>query len=137
MMKSLKAIPILSCLVALGACASTVRETRPTGKFVSHRGLDPTASCMVKELNEVSKTLTNDLAKSLNTAQTITNQIRIIDPGKSYEIGPLQAPMTDIYVVKLTAHANSETAVEVYSDQSNMGYSVLTPRLEAAVSKCL
>lgn len=128
-------IVVLWCVVASG-CASTIRDRQPVKVMSSRQALDPLSSCLVRELNEVSKTLTNDLAKSLGTAQTITNQIRVVDPKRSYEIGPLQPTMTELYAVKLIAETESQTKIEIYSDASNAGYSVLTPRLLAAVSKC-
>lgn len=128
-------VVVLWGIVASG-CASTIRERQPVKVIPSRQALDPLSSCLVRELNEVSKTLTNDLAKSLGTAQTITNHIRVIDPKRSYEIGPLQPTMTDLYAVKLTAQNDSQTVIEIYSDASNAGYAVLSPRLIAAVLKC-
>ncbi len=122
--------------VAVSGCASTIRDRQPIAVSSSRQSLDPLSSCLIRELNEVSKTLTNDLAKSLGTAQTITNQIRTLDPKRSYEIGPVQPAMIDLYAVKLIVQNERQTAIEIYSDASNAGYSILTPRLVTAVSKC-
>jgi len=64
----------------VSGCARTIRDRQPITVLSSRQSLDSLSSCLIRELNEVSKTLTNDLAKSLGTAQTITNQIRKLDP---------------------------------------------------------
>ena len=76
--------------------------------------------------------LTNKFSQVFNTAPVVTNEIRIIDIGKIYEIGPVQPSRAEWYVVRVTA-LPSGTKIEFHPSP---GRPDLRGTFEPALSKC-
>jgi hypothetical protein len=87
-------------------------------------------------MNEVSYNLTNDISKALNTAPVVVNQLRIMDPKKIYEIGPVSGPRSDWYLVKLTALEAKKTRIEMLPSHELGLPGYLTSVFEPALARC-
>jgi hypothetical protein len=116
----------------LAACGADMRRNQPEISLVSQRSLDETASCLIREMNVASLDLTNKFSQVFNTAPVVTNEIRIIDIGKIYEIGPVQPSRAEWYVVRVTA-LPSGTKIEFHPSP---GRPDLRGTFEPALSKC-
>jgi hypothetical protein len=127
----LKKVVIVLAL-GLAACGADMRRNPPEISLVGQRTLDETSSCLIREMNEASLELTNKVSQVLNTAPVVTNQVRIIEIGKVYEIGPIQPVYAEWYVVRATAFP-SGTKIEFHPAASR---SDLRATFEPALWKC-
>jgi hypothetical protein len=123
---------VIVLALGLSACGADMRRNEPEISLVSRRTLDETASCLIKEMNLASLELTNKFSQVFNTAPVVTNEIRIIDIGKIYEIGPAQPSRAEWYVVRLTA-LPSRAKIEFHPSS---GRPDLRGTFEPALSKC-
>jgi hypothetical protein len=122
-----KKLIVMSLALATAGCASTLRTEAPTVTAVGHKSLDDTAACLVKALDQLAYTVPGGMA----------NQIRIIDPNKIYEIGPIRHPFDELYFVRATALGASSTKMELQVEYTVIDQGVpATRRYEPALSQC-
>jgi hypothetical protein len=123
-------------LLALTGCGADMRRNEPTSVFTSNKSLDDTSSCLIPVMNAVSYNLTNDISKALNTAPVVINQLRIMEPRKIYEIGPVSGPRSEWYVVRLTALEPTRTRIEMLPSHEIGLPNYLTSLFEPALARC-
>ena len=123
-------------LLALTGCGMDMRRNEPTSVFVSNKSLDDTSSCLIPVMNAASYNLTNDISKALNTAPVVVNQVRIMEPRKIDEIGPVSGPRSDWYVVRLTALEPNRTRIEMLPSHGIGLPDYLTSVFEPALASC-
>ena len=91
--------------------------------FVSHRSLEDTSACLIPAMNAASDKLTaNDPARWLGSVPALINQLRIMDPGKINEIGPVHPLYADRYTVRLVALGPTTTRIEFLVPSLNTLY---------------
>jgi hypothetical protein len=118
-------IPLIACAVA--GCASTIRKDAPTATVLGHKSLDDTAACLVKALDQLVYSVPGGMA----------NQIRIIEPNKVYEIGPIRHPFDELYFVRAIALGASSTRMELQVNGAYVDQGIpATRRYEPALSQC-
>jgi hypothetical protein len=120
-------------LVLLMGCGADMRRNEPTTVFVSSRSLEDTSACLLPSMNAASYNLTNDISKLLNTAPVVVNQVRILEPKKIYEIGPVASIHSDWYVARLVALDRTKTRIEFLP---STGMPQLTAAFEPALARC-
>jgi hypothetical protein len=129
----LRNISPMMLVILVGGCGADMRRNEPTTVFVSNRSLEDTSACLIPNVNAASYNLTNDISKSLNSAPVVVNQVRIMEPRKIYEIGPVASIHADWYVVRLTALEPAKTRIELLP---SMGMSHVTALFEPALARC-
>jgi len=126
---------VIILILGLAACGADMRRNEPEISLVSRRTLDETASCLIREMNVASLELTNKFSQVFNTAPVVTNEIRIIDIGKIYEIGPVQPHYAEWYVVRVTALPTG-TKIEFHPSPRTKLVEDLRGTFEPALLKC-
>ena len=99
------ALPIL-----LAACANQPHLLeRPSRVWASPRGLDATAACVIRVLDERGQS-------GSNLAPNLTHAKRVIEPGKVYEIRPRQksAVTAETYFIRLEKSGDQVTRMSAY-----------------------
>jgi hypothetical protein len=119
-------------ILGLSACAADMRRNSPAITSITPHPLNDVATCLVREMNDKSRGLTNSISQILNTAPVVTNQVRTIEPNKVFEIGPVQTVYSDWYVVRLTA-LQSGTQIEFHP---GAGRDDVTATLAPAFAAC-
>lgn len=110
-----------------------MRRNQPTLSVISYRNLDDTAKCLIPEMNAASLNLTNSISQYLNTAPVVVNQLRVMEIGKVYEIGPVLPLHANWYVVRLTAISPIMTRIEMLPSRDR---SDITSTFEQALNRC-
>jgi hypothetical protein len=123
-------------LLALTGCGMDMRRNEPTLVLTSNESLDDTSSCLMPVMNAASYNLTNDISKVLNTAPVVVNQLRIMEPRKIYEIGPVSGPRSEWYVVRLTALEPNRPRIEMLPSHEIGLPDYLTSVFEPALARC-
>jgi hypothetical protein len=72
----------------------------------------------------------------LNTAPVVVNQLRVMEPKKMYEIGPVSGPRSDWYVVRLTALEPNRTRIEMLPSHEIGLPGYLTSVFQPALERC-
>jgi hypothetical protein len=124
-------------LLTFTGCGADMRRNEPTLVLSSNKSLDDTSTCLIPVMNEASYHLTNDISKMLNTAPVVVNELRVMEPKKIYEIGPVNnGPRSNWYVVRLTALEPNRTRIEMLPshDIGLPGY--LTTEFQPALEHC-
>lgn len=120
-------------LIVLAGCGADMRRNEPSAVFIADKSLDETSMCLIPAMNAVSYKLTNDISKILNTAPVVVNEVRIMEPKRVYEIGPVNHIHAEWYVVRLTALTPNKTRIEMLP---SVGMPQLTEAFEPALIQC-
>src|SRR5437762_12757242 len=98
--KAARTAVIFLCVFGAG-CSMDIRNNEPSITFVSQRSLDAATACLLAPMNAEADRIIPpiDISRVLGTAQGIVNQVRVMEPGKINEIGPLQSNWSTLWTL--------------------------------------
>jgi len=101
---------IILATAALTACSVTLRNDPPAATFTASTGLDETATCLVRALNE-------DNPRALLPGPHLTHQVQIVEPGRVYEVLPQKTIVVggEVYFIRATALPSGGTQIEPFA----------------------